>query len=121
MTSPTIQELKEIIEGATAGPWKINSKYSGEVRIEGVNGRPVVSLGDDGACGDPECCGPAEYYIEIDEEDCEFISVSRSALPAALRVIEELKQALSEAIYDDCDEKGHAAMQSVAAFERGEY
>lgn len=42
----------------TPGPWKINSQYSSDARIEGANGEDVIFLINDGGCGDQECCGP---------------------------------------------------------------
>lgn len=30
----------------------------------------TVGMGDDGACGDPECCGAASYRLEIHCKNC---------------------------------------------------
>jgi len=55
----------------TPGPWT----WTGH---EFTNGkRTVLSLDDDGACGDPECCpGGPSYYIGVSDGDARLIAAS---------------------------------------------
>ncbi len=62
----------------TPGPWKWEGDYQNEAISPGV-----VTLGDDGACGDPECCddGPS-FHIEITEADARLIEAAPDLLAA---------------------------------------
>ena len=48
-------------------------------------------LTDDGACGDPECCGPASYYMEVSEKG-EYVKYKHLRKYA----IERVKQVIKE-------------------------
>lgn len=94
----------------TPGPWRW---AFGE--LVGAQKETVVTIIDDGACGDPECCGGPAYHIEVAGANARLIAaapelldalVSLSAalaaqtvgapLPAAL--VEEYQQAADAAI-----------------------
>jgi len=51
----------------TPGPWVVLPFG------EGI-GPGVVTLGDDGACNDPECCGGPTFHVEISEADAKLIA-----------------------------------------------
>lgn len=63
-------------------PWALTQGYY-KPPIVDANGDAVVSLGDDGACGDPECCGSPTYRIEVSQEDLELIVAAVNAYQLA--------------------------------------
>jgi hypothetical protein len=64
----------------TPGPWKFNPDD------DEIISPKVVVLISDGACGDPECCGPATYTVEIKPEDGRLIEAGPKMLEACIRV-----------------------------------
>jgi len=66
----------------TPGPWTYN-QWSDEAIAP-----KVVVLEDDGACGDPECCGPRSYSIEIKPEDASLIAAAPELLEALETFVE---------------------------------
>lgn len=95
--------LREMDEKATKGPWSnaadiasrnvivvpgFTRKGDGKPRRSTRHDIPVLSLDDDGACGDPDCCGPPSYHVSIMPDDVELIVATRNALPALARVLD---------------------------------
>lgn len=82
MTQPTIEQLREIIEKATKGPW--------------TAGREHV-MADDGIT-----LTVCETFLRKRTDDAQFIAASRQALPAAIDLIEEMKTALetTQAVFE---------------------
>lgn len=72
----------------TPGPWKDNGRYGGDQRIVGSDGTPVIWLDDDGACGDPECCGSPTFYLEIGANDLPLIL----SAPELLALVQRFKR-----------------------------
>ena len=64
---------------STPGPWVV-LPYG-----EGI-GPGVVTLGDDGACNDPECCGGPTFHVEISEANAKLIA----AAPVLADALEKL-------------------------------
>ena len=73
----TLEQLKAIIDKATPGPWS-------EVRPEEYAGASWLNI-------ERPDYGP----IEAKESDLELIATSRTALPAALALIEKMAEALA--------------------------
>lgn len=79
----------------TPGPWKWDG-----YKFTGLNDESVLELDDDGACGDPECCGAPSYYLAVKDADAALIVAACNACqqlnPAnPLAVAEALPDALS--------------------------
>jgi hypothetical protein len=62
----------------TPGPWTLADDYS-DVKIRGAKRETVIGLGDNGACGDPECCGAPSYHVELSEADAKFIVLAENS------------------------------------------
>jgi len=82
----------------TPTPWHANQRSYDNVLIYGGDGRPVLSLGDDGACGDPECCGSPTYRVDIGADDLALIIKCVNEHEALLRHRDELREALRDAV-----------------------
>ena len=68
----------------TPGPWKWEGCWDDLVS---VNGKKILCLEDDNACGDPECCGSASFFIDISNHaDAHLIA----AAPELYKVLNEI-------------------------------
>lgn len=70
----------------TPGPWKTTGDRKHPISPN------VVWLDDDGACGDPECCGPAEAWVEIKQEDARLIAAAPDLLDACRLALSALRR-----------------------------
>ena len=88
-------------------------------------------MDDDGACGDPECCGAPYYWIAIKPEDGRLISASPDSHAANVAMVDALNVAFGiksehddEYIYDTLPTSGVAnayfAARAAIAKARGE-
>ena len=73
----------------TLGPWRVNPLFYTDVKILGPSDEAVVSLGDDGACGDPDCCGSPTFHVEISDDNARLI-IAAPDLLAVLRSYMEM-------------------------------
>jgi len=115
-----LTELQKIIAGATDGPWNAAKRSS-------VVGIPVIAGGTGrGICnahmipqGIYDIKVPGDHAFNAESEtNAAFIAASRTALPAALRVIALAKEALEETLVDYPDyEPAAEALSAIAAFE----
>jgi hypothetical protein len=82
----------------TPGPWTWDGE--GFYGPKASNGKPapVVYLDDDGACGDPECCGSPSYYIRVFSDADAALICAAPDLLAALKEMRELAAAAMRAI-----------------------
>lgn len=92
----TLQRLEELEKRATKGPWEEGDCHA--AAITGQDGAVVIGVGDDGACGDPDCCGSPTYYTTADDADIALTVESRNALPLLLDSVRRLKEALAIAM-----------------------
>ncbi len=57
-----------------------------------AQGNAVIGLGDDGACGDPDCCGPPGYHIEVTPEHKAFIVRACNAFDPLVEALTEARE-----------------------------
>lgn len=91
----TIDELIDLSERATAGPWVTDPEFE-----------RVVYCHDGGVA----VVRSPSLYMDGDEENLEFIAAARTALPAALRTLRRIRESMTIC----------AANDAIDAFERGE-
>lgn len=117
----TLTELKEIISGATKGPWKKDFRSSN-------GGKTVVVIGATSDFPVAYCKSVGMQYIC--QDNAQFIAISRQALPALIEVAEEMAEALSDLLDHarSCEILGfkdagkyEKALQRWQSFKRGEY
>jgi len=89
MSLKPLAEIERLAKAATPGPWEVTGygsdqtivqpgftrKGDGQPKRLKTHDRAVVALGDDGGCGDPECCGYPSYHVEISDADKAYIAV----------------------------------------------
>ena len=105
--TPTAQiaAIRRRVEQATPGPWEFRyatgikrqaftRKGDGEPKRVERKDEPVVSLGDDGACGDPDCCGYPSYHVECSQGNGAFIAHAREDIPFLLQQLDARESAL---------------------------
>ena len=77
----------------TPGPWKFTKEYHPE--LIGADKTRIIFKDDDGACGDPECCGGRSEWVAIRECDRPLIAAAPELLEAlkeAVRALEHLHE-----------------------------
>lgn len=67
----------------TPGPWAYQPDFDERISPS------VVVLDNNAACGDPECCGPLEYYLSIKPADARLISAAPTLLMALEMLLEQ--------------------------------
>lgn len=96
--SETMQPIIDRIAGGpmnkhtcahTPGPWTYQEEGD-----EPISPRVVV-MHDDGACGDPECCGSPTYWMHIKPADGRLIAAAPDLLRAAKQAEEDMAWAES--------------------------
>jgi hypothetical protein len=111
-----LERWQGLAEAATAGPWTVTDHdgepvvgpprmtRKGDGRPKPVKGseKPIIALGDDGSCGDPDCCGPASFCVVIEPADRAFIASAREALPRSLAANRVAVTALREVAAEVC-------------------
>jgi len=91
----------------TPGPWKWNDKEL----LDSTNAA-IIKHEDDGACGDPECCGAGSCWVEVREADKPLIAAAPdlyAAIEAFLSYLEH-DDSLHTAEAGQIDEQMHAAL-----------
>lgn len=114
----TAAEIEALAKGATQGPWILKEKYGDRsIVAPGVtrkgDGKPkrcesrdtlIVGVTDDGACGDPDCCGEARTYEAVSPADAVLIVALVNSLP-------EICAAMRLAAAVDLERKWHESPQ----------
>jgi hypothetical protein len=91
-------------EQHTPGPWKYQ-QYDDEVIAPNV-----VKLEDDGACGDPDCCGSPTYHIHLTPANARLIA-------AAPELLEALKLVTTMPGFEPDEEYGAKVLAAIAKAE----
>ena len=118
--------IRQRAEQATPGPWEFRyatgikrqaftRKGDGELKRIERKDEPVVSLGDDGACGDPECCGYTSYHVECSQDNGDFIAHAREDIPFLLKQWDTHQSALRALVaqFKDKEAATRANMKSL--------
>lgn len=85
----------------TPTPWRVAKRYVEDANILGPDKVVVLGLEDDGACGDPECCGPPSFNVYLRDADAAYIVLcvnSHEALTESNRRLAEIAKDLIAAV-----------------------